>query len=59
MVGVLDKLSLSGKAEEFIWRAEGEPDKCRKCHDHPRHQPSILLFLSRTVNDRENLNENH
>ena len=27
MVGVLDGLSLSGKAQEFIWWAEGEPDK--------------------------------
>ena len=25
---------------------------------HPRHQPSILFILSRTVNERENLNEN-
>ena len=29
MVGVLDGLSLSGKAEEFIWWAEGEPNKFR------------------------------
>ena len=27
MGGVLDGLSLSGSAPEFIWRAEGEPDK--------------------------------
>ena len=38
MVGVLDGLSLSGKAEEFIF---------------------ILFILSRIVNHREILNENH
>ena len=61
MVGVLDGLSLSGKAEEFIWWAEGEPDKFQSPINltHPRHQPSILFILSRILKDREILNENH
>ena len=69
MVGVLDGLSLSGSAPKFIWFAFGSPDKFLRLArlisepspinlTHPIHQPSILFILPRTVNDRENLDEN-